>query len=65
MWTISFAVLNKMDEASTLRLFGPMVDDLSTGGTDHQNIRNFIKYGWNGIKFNTGLAIVSKLQVRK
>jgi hypothetical protein len=28
-------------------------------GTDHQNIRNFIKTGWNGIEFS-GSALVRK-----
>jgi hypothetical protein len=28
-------------------------------GTDHQNIRNFMKTGWNGIQFE-GEALVSK-----
>ncbi len=51
-----------MDEYSTLRLFGPLSENLTPNGTDHPNIRNFIKYGWNGIKFPSGLAIVSKLQ---
>jgi hypothetical protein len=58
----SFAILTKMDEKATLRLFGPMVDSLKPDGTDHPNIRNFMKLGWNGIVFSSGLAIVSKLQ---
>lgn len=58
----SFGILTRMDEKAVLRLFGPMVDTLAPGGTDHQNIRNFMKYGWDGVKFTTGLAIVSKLQ---
>ena len=57
----SFALLNRMDEKSTLGLFGEIARDLSPSGTDHGNIRNFLKYGWKGVQFNSGLAIASKL----
>jgi len=50
-----------MDEKCTLRLFGEIARDLSPNGSDHLNIRNFLKYGWAGVKFNSGLAIASKL----
>jgi hypothetical protein len=58
----SFALMTKMDEQAALRLFGEIASDLSPDGTDHMNIRNFIKSGWSGIEFDNGLAIVSKLQ---
>jgi len=58
----SFALMTRMDEKQTLRLFGEIARDLKPSGSDHMNIRNFMKSGWSGIKFNTGLAIVSKLQ---
>ena len=51
-----------MNEQQTLRLFGEYYRDLTPNGSDHQNIRNFIKYGWPGVTFNSGLAIISKLQ---
>jgi hypothetical protein len=57
----SFALLNRMDEKATLGLFGEIARELSPSGTDHGNIRNFMKYGWKGIQFNSGLAIASKL----
>jgi hypothetical protein len=50
----SFALLNKLSEEQTLHLFGDYYrkDVLENpNGTDHQNIRNFIKYGWEGISF--------------
>jgi len=51
-----------MDVQSTLRLFGEVYRNLDPNGSDHQNVRNFQKYGWAGVTFNTGLAIASKLQ---
>lgn len=50
----AFAQLNNLDVDQTLGLFGhyywqEVLGDSS--GTNHQNIRNFIKYGWQGISF--------------
>ncbi len=50
----SFAKINQLNEQQTLNLFGDYyrLDVLNNPtGTDHQNIRNFIKYGWAGISF--------------
>ncbi len=50
----SFAQLNKLSRQQTLNLFGDYYkkDVLENqNGTDHQNIRTFIKYGWEGISF--------------
>ena len=50
----SFAKLRGLTQAQTLALFGDYyrVDVLGNpDGTDHQNIRNFIQYGWEGIQF--------------
>ncbi len=50
----SFARLNKLSAQETLACFGDYYrkDVLgSPDGTDHQNIRNFMKSGWEGIKF--------------
>lgn len=50
----AFARLNKLSPQATLHAFGEFYtkDVLENpSGTDHQNIRNFIKYGWDGIKF--------------
>ncbi len=51
----SFAQLNQLNEAQTLACFGSFYrDDVlkNLDGNDHQNIRNFIKYGWAGIAFS-------------
>jgi len=58
----SFALMTKMDEKAALRLFGEIYRDLKPEGTDHANIRAFIKTGFSGVSFPTGLAIASKLQ---
>jgi hypothetical protein len=50
----SFAQLNQLSEAQTLACFGDYYrkDVLEhPEGTDHANIRNFIKSGWQGISF--------------
>lgn len=50
----SFAHLHKLTEAQTLACFGNYyrVDVLQhPDAQDHQNIRNFMQYGWNGIVF--------------
>ncbi len=50
----SFAKLNSLSKDETLALFGDFyrIDVLQNPeGTDHQNIRNFIEFGWDGISF--------------
>lgn len=50
----SFAKLQGFTEAQTLACFGDYyrVDVLQhPDAQDHQNIRNFIQHGWNGIAF--------------
>jgi hypothetical protein len=52
----SFAKINQLNEQQTLNLFGDYyrLDVLNNPtGTNHQNIRNFIKYGWEGISFHS------------
>jgi len=58
----AFAKLNSLDEQATLNAFG----DYYTADVlqhpekeDHQNIRNFIKQGWSGVKFD-GDALIKK-----
>ena len=51
----AFAKLNQLDKTQTLNLFGDfyhqdVLNDPS--GTGHQNIRNFMQYGWEGIQFS-------------
>lgn len=58
----SFAQLQQLSKEQTLCLFGDYYrkDVLENPkGTDHQNIRNFIKFGWEGIRFE-GVALVEK-----
>lgn len=50
----AFAKLQNLSQEETLACFGAYYfDDVlkNTEGTDHQNIRNFMKTGWNGIEF--------------
>lgn len=50
----SFAKHNNLDTSQTLALFGDYYrNDVleNPEGTDHQNIRNFIQFGWEGIQF--------------
>ncbi|MFV5687605.1 HopJ type III effector protein [Flavobacterium sp. ZT3R25] len=58
----AFAQLQNLTEAETLACFGAYYfDDVlkNPEGTDHQNIRNFMKTGWNGIRFDR-IALISK-----
>lgn len=57
-----FAKLSDLSEEATLSLFGQYyrVDVLAhPEGTDHGNIRNFMKSGWAGVSFD-GVALVKK-----
>ncbi|WP_066627260.1 HopJ type III effector protein [Labilibacter marinus] len=58
----AFAQLQNLSTEQTLHCFGKYYtkDVLKNPeGNDHQNIRNFIQYGWEGIKFE-GNALKSK-----
>jgi DNA-binding IscR family transcriptional regulator len=58
----AFALLQKLSVAETLACFGTYYFEEVLGdpnGTNHQNIRNFIKTGWDGIQFE-GVALVQK-----
>ncbi|MFW2146697.1 HopJ type III effector protein [Acinetobacter sp. TY1] len=57
----SFAQLNGLDQTQTLSLFAEHYASVlaTPEATDHQNIRQFIQNGWNGIKFE-GTALVVK-----
>lgn len=51
----SFAKLQNLTQEQTLALFGDYyrIDVLGNPeGTDHQNIRNFMLSGWDGLKFD-------------
>lgn len=50
----AFAQLQNLSIAATLACFGAYYFEEVLGspeGTNHQNIRNFIQSGWNGIQF--------------
>ena len=54
-----FAKLNNLNEQQTLACFGRYYREdvlANPEGSDHGNIRNFIKTGWSGIQFN-GVAL--------
>lgn len=51
----SFALLHQLNKVQTLNCFGQYYrEDVleHPEGTDHANIRTFIKYGWQQIKFD-------------
>lgn len=51
----SFAKLQGLTPTQTLACFGDYYRKDVLGhpvGTDHQNIRNFIEHGWDGISFD-------------
>jgi len=49
----SFAKLHKLNQDETLQLFGEYYKDVlnTPKAADHQNIRNFMQFGWGGISF--------------
>ncbi|GAB3092825.1 HopJ type III effector protein [Aestuariicella hydrocarbonica] len=51
---LAFARLNNLSQPETLACFGQYYrkDVLEhPAGTDHQNIRNFMSQGWDGVRF--------------
>ncbi|WP_166921041.1 HopJ type III effector protein [Flavobacterium poyangense] len=58
----AFAKLQNLTQEQTLACFGAYYFDEvlnDPNGTNHQNIRNFITTGWNGIRFE-GTALEAK-----
>lgn len=58
----SFAKLHQLTSQQTLHCFGSYYrDDVlqHPAATDHQNIRNFMKFGWDGVVFQ-GTALTAK-----
>jgi hypothetical protein len=57
----AFAQLNKLDKTDTLCLFAEHYQSVlqNPDGVDHQNIRQFMNYGWPGIVFD-GQALSAK-----
>lgn len=50
----SFAKLQRLNKNETLTCFGQYYKDVlaTPESEDHQNIRNFMKLGWDGISFD-------------
>ena len=59
---LAFGLITNMSKEETLRMFGEIYTNLSPEGEDHMNIRNFIKNGFDGVVFDRGIPISSKLQ---
>ena len=57
----SFAKLNDLDPQQTLSLFAEHYASVlaTPDATDHQNIRQFMQNGWDGIQFE-GTALTAK-----
>ncbi|MGN7724159.1 HopJ type III effector protein [Chitinophaga sp. 22620] len=57
----AFAQINELSEEDTLLLFAEHYQSVlnNPDGTDHQNIRQFMKHGWRGITFE-GQALTEK-----
>lgn len=57
----SFAKLNGLNQHQTLSLFAEHYASVQATpqATDHQNIRQFMQNGWDGIKFE-GTALIVK-----
>ena len=59
---LSYAALSNLDKETTLKLWGQYYRDVKANpeGDDHQNIRNFMKYGWEGVPFENGISLTRK-----
>ena len=57
----SFAQLNQLDQQQTLSLFAEHYASVlaTPDASDHQNIRQFMQNGWDGIQFD-GAALTEK-----
>lgn len=59
---LSYAALSQLDKDTTLKLWGQYYREVlkDPDGDSHQNIRNFMKTGWEGVPFENGIALTSK-----
>ncbi len=50
---LAYAKLNNLSQEDTLKLFAEHYNAVieTPNGTDHNNIRQFMKNGWNGVSF--------------
>lgn len=59
----SFAHLHNLTQSETLACFGKIYFDAvlnNPSGENHQNIRNFMKSGWEGIQFEGNALVLKK-----
>lgn len=58
----AFAKLNNLTKQQTLYCFGNYYKDVlnTPEGNDHQNIRNFMKTGWEGVSFESEVLLAKK-----
>jgi hypothetical protein len=56
----AFAQLNNLSKEDTLYLFAEHYQAVlaTPDGTDHQNIRQFMQHGWQGIEFKGQVLLV-------
>lgn len=50
-----FGLIHELGESHTLACFGKFYREdvlFNPGGDDHQNIRNFMRFGWERVSFN-------------
>mmetsp|Transcript_38850 Transcript_38850/g.90353 ORF Transcript_38850/g.90353 Transcript_38850/m.90353 type:complete len:202 (+) Transcript_38850:347-952(+) len=59
---LSYAALANFDNETTLKLWGQYYREVlaDPDGGSHPNIRNFMKYGWEGVPFENGIALTKK-----
>ena len=57
----SFAKIKQLNQAQTLSLFAEHYEAVlaTPEANDHQNIRQFMQHGWDGIEFE-GQALIAK-----
>ncbi len=55
----AFAKMNNLTQDDTLKLFAEHYEAVlqTPNGTDHNNIRQFIENGWNGVRFENEVLI--------
>jgi len=60
---LSYAAVSELDKETTLKLWGQYYREVlaDPDGDSHQNIRNFMKTGWEGVPFENGIALTKKV----
>lgn len=61
---LAFGLLHQLSEPQTLHLFGDYYRSVlnTPAAQDHQNIRNFIRTGWDGVAFEQPVLQAKKAQ---